>query len=170
MDDVNFRVRAVCTVCGFSPRLRLDVVVNFLTNLAYHKREIIVFGGNQLRPNIHILDMVEAYIKLINADKKLVYNEIFNAGFENQKVIEIAKIVTNNVGPDVKLQIENSNDDRSYHISSNKIKNVLGFKIQYSIDDAVRELVNAFKNKILINTFSDDNFFNIKKMQNIELK
>ena len=158
------------TVCGYSPRQRLDVVVNILTNLAYHKRAITVFGGNQLRPNIHILDMVEAYMKLINADTKLINNEIFNAGFENQKVIDIGKIVANNVGADVKLKVEVSNDDRSYHISSEKIKRILDFNTRFKIDDAVKDLIYAFDNKILSNTFSNDNYFNIKKMQNIDMK
>ena len=158
------------TVCGYSPRQRLDVVVNILTNLAYHKRAITVFGGNQLRPNIHILDMVEAYMKLINADTKLINNEIFNAGFENQKVIDIGKIVANNVGADVKLKVEVSNDDRSYHISSEKIKRILDFNTRFKIDDAVKDLIYAFDNKILSNTFSNDNYFNIKKMQKINMK
>ena len=73
------------TVCGYSPRQRLDVVVNILTNLAYHRGEITVFGGNQLRPNIHISDMVDAYLAIINSDKKNVHNQIFNVGYENQK-------------------------------------------------------------------------------------
>jgi len=158
------------TVCGFSPRQRLDVVVNILTNLAFHKRNITVFGGEQLRPNIHIYDMVDAYLALINANKNLVHNEIFNAGFENQKVINIAKIVKENVGLDVKIDIEESNDDRSYHISSKKIKNILNFEPKKTIDDAVKELIQAFEKKILVNTFNDDGFFNIKRMQNINMK
>ena len=158
------------TVCGFSPRQRLDVVVNILTNLAFHKRNITVFGGEQLRPNIHIYDMVDAYLALISANKNLVHNEIFNAGFENQKVINIAKIVKENVGLDVKIDIEESNDDRSYHISSKKIKNILNFEPKKTIDDAVKELIHAFEKKILVNTFNDDGFFNIKRMQNINMK
>jgi len=158
------------TVCGFSPRQRLDVVVNILTNLAFHKRNITVFGGEQLRPNIHIYDMVDAYLALISANKNLVHNEIFNAGFENQKVINIAKIVKENVGLDVKIDIEESNDDRSYHISSKKIKNILNFEPKKTIDDAVKELIQAFEKKILVNTFNDDGFFNIKRMQNINMK
>ena len=70
------------TVCGYSPRQRLDVVVNILTNLAYHKREISVFGGDQLRPNIHIYDMARAYKFLVEADKSLVSGNTFNAGYE----------------------------------------------------------------------------------------
>ena len=114
--------------------------------------------------------MVDAYLALINANKNLVHNEIFNAGFENQKVINIAKIVKENVGLDVKIDIEESNDDRSYHISSKKIKNILNFEPKKTIDDAVKELIQAFEKKILVNTFNDDGFFNIKRMQNINMK
>ena len=81
------------TVCGFGPRQRLDVVVNILTNLAYHKRKILVYGGEQLRPNIHINDMARIYEVLIEADNKIVSGQVFNAGYENQKVIDLANTV-----------------------------------------------------------------------------
>ena len=157
------------TVCGYSPRQRLDVVVNILTNLAYHKREITIFGGNQLRPNIHIDDMVNAYICLINAEKKIINGQIFNAGYENQKVKDIAEIVKNNVGNDVQLKVEDTDDNRSYHISSEKIFNSLNFKSVKTIDDAVKDLIYAFDKNILVNSLDNENYFNIKKMQNINL-
>ena len=91
------------TVCGYSPRQRLDVVVNILTNLAYHKREISVFGGEQLRPNIHIADMVNAYMVLLKAPKEKIDGKIFNAGYENRSVKELAKTIKAVVGDDVKL-------------------------------------------------------------------
>ena len=105
------------TVCGYSPRQRLDLVVNILTNLAYHKREISVFGGKQLRPNIHIEDMVDAYLTLLRAPKEKIAGEIFNAGYENHSVREIANMVKEVVGDDVKLVETPSDDNRSYHIS-----------------------------------------------------
>ncbi|MEC7868509.1 MAG: SDR family oxidoreductase, partial [Candidatus Poribacteria bacterium] len=110
------------TVCGYSPRQRLDVVVNILTNLAYHKREITVFGGTQLRPNIHIEDMVEAYIAVLRAPVDVIAGQIYNAGYENQPVSELAEIVRQEVGADVKLTTTSTDDNRSYHISSQKIK------------------------------------------------
>ena len=110
------------TVCGYSPRQRLDVVVNILTNLAYHKRVISVFGGSQLRPNIHISDMVNVYEALIEADKSLVSGEIFNAGYENKSVLDLALLVKEVIGEDIELQKVPTNDNRSYHISSTKIK------------------------------------------------
>jgi nucleoside-diphosphate-sugar epimerase len=158
------------TVCGFSKRQRLDVIVNILTNLAYHKREITVFGGDQLRPNIHISDMIRSYLLLLKAESNLVNGEIFNAGWENKTVNEIALNVKTKVGEDVKIIKSKTNDNRSYHISSEKIKKFLNFKTQFTIEDAVQDLVKAFDEKILIDTLSSDNYYNIKRMQRINLK
>ena len=158
------------TVCGYSPRQRLDVVVNILTNLAYHKREISVFGGNQLRPNIHIYDMARAYKFLIEADKSLVSGNTFNAGYENQTVNHLASLVKKVIGDDIKIKNIHSNDNRSYHISSKKIEKILGFKTEKTIEDAIIDLKNAFISKKLINTLEDEKYFNIKRMNNLELK
>ena len=158
------------TVCGYSPRQRLDVVVNILTNLAYHKKEITVFGGNQLRPNIHIFDMVRAYDCLLNAKRELVTGKIFNAGYENQTVNHLSSLVKKVIGDDVKIKRLESNDNRSYHISSKKIEKELGFKTVKTIEDAIKDLKNAFDEKKLVNTFLDERFFNIKRMNNINLK
>jgi len=158
------------TVCGYAPRQRLDVVVNILSNLAYHKREISIFGGKQLRPNIHIKDMVKAYDVLINSPKSKVAGEKFNAGYENQTVADLANIVKSVIGDDVKLVTKPTDDNRSYHISSQKIKDVLGFETQYTIKDAVMDLKNAFKEGKLPNSLADEKYFNIKRMNNIQLK
>lgn len=158
------------TVCGYSTRQRLDVVVNILTNLAYHKREISVFGGNQLRPNIHIQDMVEAYITLLRAPKEKIAGEIFNAGYENQSVLELAEIVRKVVGDDVRLVATPTNDNRSYHISSKKIAEKLGFVAKHSIADASNDLKEAFESGLLPNSLSDEKYFNIKRMQSVDLK
>ena len=157
------------TVCGYSPRQRLDVVVNILTNLAYHKREISVFGGGQLRPNIHIADMVAAYLVLITAPKEKVAGKIFNAGYENQPVREIAETVKAVVGDDVKLVTTPTDDNRSYHISSEKIKEELGFEATHTIQQAVEDLCNAFDKGLLPDSMENEMYFNIKRMQNISL-
>jgi nucleoside-diphosphate-sugar epimerase len=168
-DDFTTVTIRPATVCGYSPRQRLDVVVNILTNLAYHKREISVFGGDQLRPNIHIADMVEAYIALLNADKEKIAGKIFNAGYENQPVSMIAETVKNVVGEDVKLITTPSDDNRSYHISSQKIKDEIGFETTHTIQDAVEDLCAAFDKGLLPNSLEDEMYFNIKRMQNVEL-
>ena len=157
------------TVCGYGKRQRLDLVVNILSNHAYHNRIIKVFGGNQLRPNIHIKDMVNSYLSVLNADPKKINGEIFNVGFKNQSVNELASEVKDVVGSDIKIINTETNDNRSYHVSSQKIKDVLGFETKYSVKDAVNDLKNAFEKKILVNTFDDEFYYNIKRMNNINL-
>ena len=115
------------TVCGFSKRQRFDLVVNILTNQAYHTRKIKVFGGDQLRPNIHIKDMCQAYVDLINAEPSLVNREAFNIGFENFSVLEIANIVKK-YRSRYNFRKVSSDDIRSYHVSSEKIKNAINFQ------------------------------------------
>jgi nucleoside-diphosphate-sugar epimerase len=158
------------TVCGYSPRQRLDVVVNILTNLAFHKREITVFGGKQLRPNIHIKDMVDAYLALLDASSEKIAGEIFNAGTENQSVLELAETVKSVIGEDVKLIATPTNDNRSYHISSKRIEDKLGFKPSHTIADAARDLKTAFENGLLKDSLADERYFNIKVMQSINLQ
>lgn len=157
------------TVCGYSPRQRMDVVVNILTNLAYHKREISIFGGDQLRPNIHIADMVEAYMILLTSPKEKIAGKIFNAGYENQSVRELAETVKRVVGKDVKLIATPTNDNRSYHISSKKIKEELGFEAKHSISDAVEDLCDAFDKGLLFNSLENEMYFNIKRMRNLKM-
>jgi nucleoside-diphosphate-sugar epimerase len=158
------------TVCGYSPRQRLDVVVNILTNLAYHKREITVFGGEQLRPNIHIADMVEAYLVLLTAPSDQIAGQIFNAGYENQPVVKLAQTVKEVVGSDVRLITTPTDDNRSYHISSKRIRDQLGFTATHSIRDAAADLVQAFKTNLLPNSLEDERYFNIRRMQSLNLQ
>ena len=158
------------TVCGYSPRQRLDVVVNILTNLAYHKREISVLGGAQLRPNIHIADMVEIYVVLLNAPKEKIAGEIFNGGYENHSVLQLAETVRDVIGEDVVLKTTPTDDNRSYHVSSKKIADRLGFTASHTIKDAVSDIKNAFEKGLLPNSLDDEMYFNIKRMQSINLK
>ena len=157
------------TVCGYAKRQRLDLVVNILTNHAYHNRNIKVFGGQQLRPNVHINDMVDSYVSILNADYKKINGEIFNVGYKNQSVNELAEDVRSIIGQDVKITNSKSDDNRSYHVSSKKFFEILKFQTKYTVRDAVSDLEYAFRKKILKNTFDDENFFNIKRMQSINL-
>jgi nucleoside-diphosphate-sugar epimerase len=158
------------TVCGYSTRQRLDVVVNILTNLAFHKREISVFGGAQLRPNIHIGDMVDSYLAVLKAPKEKIAGEIFNVGTENQSVLELAQTVQKVMGPDVKLVATPTNDNRSYHISSKKIADKLGFVPSHSIAEASEDLKIALEKGLLPDSLTNPAYFNIKTMQLINLK
>ena len=169
-DNFTTTVIRPATVCGYSPRQRLDLVVNIFTNLAYHKRKISVFGGKQLRPNIHIADMVRAYEILITSPTEKVSGEIFNAGYHNHSVSELGNIVKSKIGDDVILDTIQSNDNRSYHISSEKIKIKLGFNTTKNIGDAVLDLKKAFEQNLLPNSLDNEKYFNIKKMNNIKLR
>jgi len=168
-DDFVINTIRPSTVCGFAKRQRLDLVVNILTNHAYHNRQIKVFGGEQLRPNIHINDMVRSYLAVINSLPEKINGEIFNVGFKNQTVNELALDVKNIIGDDVKIINTKSDDNRSYHVSSQKIKDILGFETSFTVKDAVQDLKNAFEKNILKNSFSDEKYFNIKRMQSINL-
>jgi nucleoside-diphosphate-sugar epimerase len=174
--DNNFHgvVFRPATVCGYSPRQRLDLSVNILTNFAVNKKFIKVFGGDQLRPNLHIADYCEAVFLLISAEENKIKNEIFNVGYQNLSIMQIAEKVKKVVEKefsdisDVKIVREKSDDIRSYHINSDKIKDILNFTPKYSIEDAILELCDAFKKKLLTNTFNDDFYFNVKRLQNIQ--
>ena len=170
--DLNFTTVTIrpATVCGYSPRQRLDVVVNILTNLAFHRREITVFGGNQLRPNIHIKDMADAYLLLLRAPKERVQGKVFNAGYENQTVLELAKTVKDVIGEDVNVVLSETDDNRSYHISSDKFQKELGFCAKHSIKEAIEELKEAFEEGLLQDPLENEKYFNLKRMQSISLK
>ena len=157
------------TVCGHSPRQRLDVIVNILTNFAYNKRQIKVFGGDQLRPNIHIEDMTDLYIQMIDIPKDKIAGKIFNAGYENQTVNELASTVKKVIGNDVIIAKTSTDDNRSYHISSKKIEQELGFTPRHSIEEAVVDLRRAFEDGLLPDSFEDSRYFNIKTMKEINL-
>ncbi len=157
------------TVCGYARRQRLDVVVNILTNLAFNLRKIKVLGGEQLRPNIHINDMVSVYLKCIEAESSLVNGEIFNAGYDNYSVTQIANVVKDVIGNDIEIEKQPTNDNRSYHISSEKIYDKLNFKPHFTIKNAVQDLKKAFENNKLPNSLKDTKYYNIKKMQEINL-
>jgi nucleoside-diphosphate-sugar epimerase len=151
------------TICGFSPRQRLDVVVNMLTDFAINQRKIRVFGGDQLRPNIHIKDIVALYIKLVETSFQNLSGKIFNAGWDNLKVKEIAEIVSEVVGK-VEKEFVPTNDNRSYHVSSERVWRELGFKSERTVQEAVQDLVSAFRDG-QISDPSNSRHHNVRQMQ-----
>jgi len=169
-DDFTTVTIRPATVCGYGKRLRLDLTVNILTNLAVNKGEITVFGGDQKRPNIHIEDMAALYILLLEIPKEKIADKIYNAGYENFTVSEIAQMVKNVIGDNVKIITTPTNDHRSYHISSAKIKREIGFEPVHSIENAVEDLKAAFDKGLIPNSLQDDRYFNVKLMQNIHLE
>jgi nucleoside-diphosphate-sugar epimerase len=158
------------TVCGFAPRQRLDLTVNILTNHAVNNGKILVFGGVQRRPNIHIDDMVTLYVNAMEYEDNLIDGGIFNAGYENHQVIEIAELIKGVVGNSVDIEVSETDDLRSYHISSEHIKKQLGFVPTHSIANAAEDIVEAFDKNLLPDSMSDPKYFNIKVMQDLGLK
>ncbi len=156
------------TVCGYSPRQRLDVIVNILTSHAVVNGKIKVFGGAQLRPNIHIEDMVDLYLLSLQLPDEKIDGRIFNAGYENIKVSDLAERVRTVVG-DVAVEVLPTDDPRSYHVSSALIQRELGFQPKHTVEEAVRDLVKAFKDGKLPNAMTDKRYYNIKTMQSIKL-
>jgi len=158
------------TVCGYSPRLRLDLTVNILTNHAINKGEITVFGGNQTRPNIHIEDMTDLYVYLLELSDEKVHKKIYNAGYENHKVKDIAEMVRKTLGRQIAIKTVPTDDNRSYHVCSTKIKNELNFTPKRTIEQAIRDLMMAFEKNKIPNAMDDIRYYNIKTMKALNLK
>lgn len=158
------------TVCGYAPRLRLDLTVNIFTNLAVNRGRITVFGGDQLRPNIHIEDMTDAYLEVLKAPAGLVDGRVWNVGFDNLSVRSIASIVREVVGEHVELEVTPTDDHRSYHVSSERIRRDLGFVARRTIRDAVVDLRGALMDGCVPNALDDDRYYNIRRMQAVELR
>lgn len=168
--DVEWVIIRPATVCGYAPRLRLDVVVNILTINALVNRKIKILGGEQLRPNINIKDMVRAYELLLEGPWERMRHETFNAGYQNLKVAEIARIVQKICGEDIEMEVVPTNDNRSYHINSDKIKKALGFEARFTVEEAVQSIAEAFKKGLIKDPLNNPIYHNIKRMQELKLK
>ncbi len=162
------------TVCGYAPRQRLDLSVNILTNHAITNGVITVFGGDQLRPNLHVQDYCDALELMLTVSDDQIRDEIFNVGYENLSIREIADRVKRVVMEefpeitDIPIVTTPSDDNRSYHINSDKVRNVLGFQPQFAVDDAVRELCAAFRDGLLPDSMTDDRYFNVQRLQRLQ--
>jgi len=164
------------TVCGYSPRMRFDLTINILTNHAVNRGVITVFGGNQKRPNIHVDDVTELYVKMLDYPAALIAGETFNVGYENFTVAQLAQFVKTVVEQEfpekapIQITTTPSNDNRSYHVSSRKIFEKLGWKPSRNIEDAVRDLCRAFKAGKFKDAMTDDSFVNVKVVKKLGLK
>ena len=162
------------TVCGYAPRQRLDLSVNILTNHAVNKNKITVFGGDQLRPNLHVQDYCDTVELLLDAPSEKIQNEIFNVGYENMSIMNIAHVVKKVVQEEfpekgeIGITTTPSDDNRSYHINSDKIKRVLGFQPKYSTEEAIRGLCHAFRDGKLPNSFEDNFYFNVRRLKRLQ--
>jgi nucleoside-diphosphate-sugar epimerase len=155
-DKMAVQIIRPATVCGVSPRMRLDVSVNMLTMQALTNRKITVFGGHQVRPNIHIDDMTDVYLFMLENPKTV---GIFNAGFENISILEIANRVKERV--DCELVVTESNDPRSYRVNSDKLL-LTGFRPRKTVDNAIDEIIAKFQSGQLQEL---DRWHNLKWMQ-----
>lgn len=155
-DRIAVQIIRPATVCGFSPRMRLDVSVNMLTMQALTREHITVFGGEQTRPNIHIDDITDLYVFMLDHPE---FRGIYNAGFENISIMEIAQRVQE-YAP-AKITVTQSNDPRSYRVNSDKLL-ATGFRPKKKVDDAIREIVHKYRTGELKD---DDRFYNLKWMQ-----
>ena len=163
------------TICGYSPRQRLDLSVNILTNHAVNNNKITVFGGGQKRPNLHIQDMCDLYKLLLEVPDEYIAGETFNAGYQNHTIMEIAKMVKEVVQQEfpekaeIPIEITPTNDNRSYHINSDKIARKIGFKPKRGIEDAVRDLSRAFRAGKLPDSMTDERYYNVKVLKRIRV-
>jgi nucleoside-diphosphate-sugar epimerase len=160
-DDMVVQIVRPATVCGYSPRMRLDVSVNLLTMQAMSRGRITVFGGNQVRPNIHIDDITDLYIFLIDHPE---ISGIYNAGFENISILDIAKSVIHYLP--VEIEITSSNDPRSYRINSDRLL-ATGFRPKKTVDDAIREIIERYRAGELKD---EDRFYNLRWMEKTVLE
>ena len=169
-DDFVGVIFRPATLCGYAPRQRLDLSVNILTNHAVSNDKITVFGGDQMRPNLHVKDYCDAVELLMTAPAEKVQNEIFNVGFQNMSIADLAVLVKKVVEAEfsekeeISIVTTASDDNRSYHINSDKITRVLGFKPKYNIADAIRDLCKAFKEDKLPNSMADIKYYNVKTL------
>lgn len=164
------------TVCGYAPRQRLDLSVNILTTHAVTNNRITVFGGNQLRPNLHITDYIDAVRLFIDAPTDGVANQIFNVGYQNMSIMALARLVQGVVGeefpdrPPIDIVTTPSNDNRSYHINSDKIARTLGYRPRHTIEEAVRDLCRAFREGKLPDGMTDDRYHNVRTLKKLNAK
>jgi nucleoside-diphosphate-sugar epimerase len=174
--DFTTTIIRPATVCGYSPRMRFDLTVNILTNHAVNKGVITIFGGTQKRPNVHIEDVTDLYVELLEMPKEKIAGEAFNAGYENHTVAQLAEFVRKVVEDEfpekapIRLETTTSDDNRSYHVSSRKIAERLGWKPKRTIEDAVRDLCHAFKQGKFQNSMSDDNYVNVRAVKKLQLQ
>jgi len=172
--DCTATIIRPATVCGYAPRLRLDLTVNILTTHALVNQKMRVFGGSQLRPHVYMLDMIEAYRLLLESPHDKVHGEVFNAGYENSSVLKTAECIKERLEKrgkkDIVIAVEKTNDLRSYHIDSSKIKKQLGFEPKYTLNDAVDSLAFAFERGFIENPMDNTFYYNIKRMNEINLQ
>ena len=169
--DLEYVFVRPATLCGYAPRLRLDLSVNILTINALINKKIKIFGGSQMRPALHIKDMVRFYELMLTAPKEKIHKQAFNVSCENRTITEIAEMVKETLcDKSIEFEITPTDDNRSYHVNTEKMKNVLGFQCQFSLADATKSIAEAFAKGLIKDGLNNPLYYNIKRMKEIELE
>ncbi len=155
-NDMTVQIIRPATVCGYSPRMRLDVSVNMFTMQALAKRRITVFGGQQTRPNIHIDDITDVYLFMLDNPQ---HRGVYNAGFENISIMDIVERVARQV--EAEIVVTESNDPRSYRVNSDKLL-ATGFRPKKTVNDAIGEVIEKYRAGELKD---EERYYNLKWMQ-----
>lgn len=159
----------LATICGWSPRMRFDLIVNDLSYQAIQNKKLNVWGGEQKRPQIDIQDICDYFVEFLSLPKSLIGGEIFNAGSENISIRQIAETINTILFGNLKIEYTRTRDDeRSYHVSSEKISNILGLTPKRTINDSIIDIYSAYKQKLWIDG-TDPIYHNVKRMQNIDV-
>ena len=171
MRNIEYVFVRPATLCGYAPRLRLDVSVNILTINALVNKKIKIFGGSQMRPVLNIKDMVSFYELMLEAPREKIHRHAFNISNQNVTIREIAEMVKKVIGDNsIEFEVTPTNDPRSYHINTDKIKNILGFECKFSLQEAIKSLIDAYNKNLIVDGLNNPIYYNIKRMKEINLK
>lgn len=169
--DLEYVFVRPATLCGYAPRLRLDLSVNILTINALLTNKIKIFGGEQMRPALNMKDMIRFYELMLEAPKEKVHKQAFNVADKNMTIQQIAELVKKVINdPAITFEVTPSDDKRSYHVNTDKMKKVLGFEVKYGIDEAIKSLIKAHKEGLIIDGLNNPFYYNIKRMKEVQLK
>ena len=169
--DLEYVFIRPATLCGYAPRLRLDLSVNILTINALVNKKIKIVGGEQIRPALNIKDMVRFYELMLEAPTEKINKQAFNVSFKNATIKELANIVKTVVGDQhIEFEVLPSTDNRSYHVNTEKMKRVLGFECLFDFEDAIKSLIEAYQKGLIIDGLNNPLYHNIKRMREMDLK
>lgn len=168
--DMEYVFVRPSTLCGYAPRLRLDLSVNTLTIHALQNHKMRIKGGNQLRPTMNIKDMVRFYELMLEADKELINRQAFNVSYTNASILEFAQMVRDTFEDQtIEFEIIPSDDPRSYRVDATKIKEKLGFEFKYNVQDAIKSIADAYKQGKIVDGLNNPLYHNVKLMKEVNL-
>ena len=171
MGDVKYVFVRPATICGYAPRLRLDLSVNILTINALVNKKIKIFGGEQMRPALNMKDMVRFYELMLEVPGEKIHKQAFNVAYQNIKIRELAELVKKVIGDEsIEFEVTPTQDRRSYHVNADKMKKVLGFKCKFDLQEAIRTLIDAYNEGLIVDGLNNPLYYNLNQMKKISLK